>query len=419
MHRPHLRSSTAWSRRRWLQWACTSATAVATAAALGLRRRVLAGVESEADRLVERLANGVEVYRVSSQRVPQSNIYCEKAYCSADGRNLVYQRRVDEPGPNRTEFVVVELGSWREERLDLARGISGCAIADDGSAFYYHKQAPDGTLALLRADLTTGQVVELYRFARARRWTSLGTISPTGRWYAVGAVGDRRWQRFDIVLVDLERGTEQIVDSDPYILNPHPQFDPGNDTRLLIQHNRGGRYSPDGKLQRLVGPEGATLYVLSVPDGIRQPLQVGKPYTTPCTGHEAWIGTTGRIALTVAASGAFAPERGNLLTVRPGESARVLARGYRFNHLAISRDGSLFVADDWVAPYRIVLGSTESGKTVDVCAAGGRVTRSQLTHPHAYVTPDHRWVVFNADRDGCPHVYAARVPDELLKQLRV
>ena len=49
------------------------------------------------------------------------------------------------------------------------------------------------------------------------------------------------------------------------------------------------------QIERLVGPEGATLYVLSLPDGKRTGLPVGKPHTTSCTGHEAWVGDTQEI----------------------------------------------------------------------------------------------------------------------------
>jgi Tol biopolymer transport system component len=39
------------------------------------------------------------------------------------------------------------------------------------------------------------------------------------------------------------------------------------------------------------------------------------------------------------------------------------------------------------------------------------------THPHAYVTPDRRWVIFNSDRTGRLQVYAAAVPTELVAGL--
>jgi hypothetical protein len=226
------------------------------------------------------------------------------------------------------------------------------------------------------------------------------------------------WDEFGILLVDLKAGNERIIDRDPFILNPHPQFDPGPRLQLMIQHNRGGRYTPEGKLERLVGEEGATLYVLSVPDGKRTLLQVGKPHTTPCTGHEAWIGQSGEMLLTVSASGQFAPERGNLLAVSPGNPPRVVAKGYRFNHVGVSRCGKLFSCDDWQPPYNAVIGSIATGRTAVVCASQTKPDRDQSTHPHPYLTPDLKWVIFNSNRSGRSHVYAASVPPQIIEQLQ-
>jgi hypothetical protein len=246
---------------------------------------------------------------------------------------------------------------------------------------------------------------------------SLGTVSADKRFYAGGVLADDTWTSFGILLVDLRNGEEKIIDRDPYILNPHPQFEPGRSEVLLIQHNRGGRYAPDGKLERLVGPEGATLYLLSAASGKRTELQVGKPYTTPATGHEAWIGTTGEVALSVAASGAYAPEKGNLLAVRPGRPARVAGSGFRFNHVGVSRCGRFFCCDDWQGSYKIVVGSLRTGRSRVLCDSETVPNRSQNTHPHAYLTPDLRWVIFNSNRTGFPHIHAARVPDGMLEEL--
>ena len=46
-----------------------------------------------------------------------------------------------------------------------------------------------------------------------------------------------------------------------------------------------------------------------------------------------------------------------------------------------------------------------------------RSTRSQNSHPHAYLTPDLQWVVFNSNRSGAAHVYAARLPEGMTGKL--
>lgn len=367
-------------------------------------------------KLIESLPSGVEVWQVTTEEMPQSNIYCEVPYTSADGKRFVYWRRNRTvQGGNRIEFVVVEFGTWQQEKLDEARTISGCAITPDGHFYYIRRgEAPQ---ELWRADLSSGKKEHVCNVPEETPLTSLGTVTSDHRYYACGTRTDPTFQTFEILFIDLVTGEQKIIDRDPYILNPHPQFEPGQGKYLMIQHNRGGKYSPDGKLEQLVGPEGATLYLLEIPQGSRVPLRVGTPYTTPCTGHEAWIGTTGEILLSVSASGEFAPEKGNLLGIRPGEDYRVVARGYRFNHVGATRCGRLFSADDWQTPFKVVIGSTATSRTVELCASQTSPTRDQATHPHPYISTDLRWVVFNSNRFGIPHIFAASIPEKIREEL--
>ena len=387
-----------------------------TAACAVMARLAHAAEPSVAGTWVETQETGAEIWQVTTEDFDQSNIYGELPYCSRDSHYFVYARHNPDLKTNRTEFMVVELGTWAQHRLDTGISISGCAISHDG-IFYYLKRAHDGATDLVRADLTDGQLSTVYRLQHDLRIHSLGTVTTNGHYYAGGTMTEPGWKMFDIALVDLRKGEQQILDRDPYILNPHPQFEPGDGRQLMIQHNRGGKYSADGKLERLVGPEGATLYLLSVPDGERTELQVGTPYTTPCTGHEAWIGNTGEMLLSVAASGDFRAEQGNLLAVRAGGSPRVVARGFRFNHLGVSRCGRLFAADDWQPPYKIVVGSTQTPRATVACESRTVPTQSQNSHPHPYLTPDLKWVVFNSNRNGRDHIFAARLPDDMTARL--
>ena len=401
------------TRRKALRHMAAGAFAV-----VGVARRVSAEERPAAKGpvCVERLPSGVEIWQVTTEEFSQSNIYCEVPYCSRDSRYFVYQRRNPKLTGNRTEFMVVELGSWKQHRLDVAASLSGCAISPQGVFFYYVKKTSGGDLDLMRADLRDGSPQAVYRM-KDEPWIALGTVSADGRYFVRGKRLDEAWTSFGVVLFDLKQNRHDVIDRDPFILNPHPQFEPGESKHLMIQHNRGGKYTPEGKRLRLVGPEGATLYLLSAPGGKRTTLQVGTPYTTACTGHEAWIGNTQEMLLSVSARGDYAPEKGNLLGVRAGQPARVVARGYRFNHVGVSRCGRLFCCDDWQGTYKIVIGSVATGKTAVVCESRTVPTRSQNTHPHAYLTPDLGWVIFNSTRSGFPHVHAARVPPGMIANL--
>ncbi len=66
---------------------------------------------------------------------------------------------------------------------------------------------------------------------------------------------------------------------------------------------------------------------------------------------------------------------------------------------------------------KIVIGSIRTGKTTELCESRASRSREPNTHPHAYLTPDLKWVIFNSDRGGFPHVYAASVTKEMLERV--
>ncbi|MHC4226334.1 MAG: hypothetical protein ACYSW0_02785, partial [Planctomycetota bacterium] len=355
--------------------------------------------------------------QVTTEQFRQSNIYCELPYCSGDSRYFVYERYNPKlSGENKTELMVVEISTWKQHRLDMAWRLTGSAITNNGT-FYYLKRSGAETLSLMRADLSDGTPEEVYQITGESSFVSLGTVSTDGRYYVCGKRLSDDYQMFGIMLLDLQEGTETIIDRDPFIFNPHPQFERGMGSDLMIQHNRGGKYTPEGKRIRLVGPEGATLYLLSAPNGGRTELRVGMPHTTAVTGHETWIGKTKEILLTVMAEGDYTPDKGNLLAVRAGSPARIVAKGYKFNHLGVSRCGRFFCCDDWQGAAKIVIGSIQTGKTAVVCESKASRGSPQNTHPHAYLTPDLKWVIFNSDRGGFPHVHAASVPKGMIEGL--
>jgi len=365
---------------------------------------------------------GSIVYQVTEDSLSKSNIYCEVPYCSADSRYFVFAQTNPQHETNRTEYVICELGTW--EMQVGGRGVGGPAITHGGIFYFLRATEPSsGTTAtptreLVKLNLATGESEVVHAFPEGLQPRSLGTVSPDGRFYAFGVTLDKKFREFGIELVNLETGAREIIDRDPYILNPHPQFEPSEGKQLMIQHNRGGQIDETGKLVRLVGEEGATLYLLDIANGKRTTLQVGKPYTTPATGHEAWIGDTREILLTVSASGDFASENGNLLAVRAGQPARVVSRGYRFSHVGTSVCGRFFSCDDGVTG-DVVIGSIRTGKNAVVCHSESSFGRAQNTHPHPYLTPDLKWVIFNSDRSGESQIHAAAVPEGMIEKLEI
>lgn len=359
---------------------------------------------------------GSTIYQVTDDTLSKSNIYCEIPYCSADSRYFVFLQTNPEYDRNRSEYVICEIGTWEKHIIGRGTGgISGVAITHKG-IFYYLRQSEKDEIELVRLDLATSESDVVYMFEKKPQMRSLGTVSPDGNFYAYGVTVDDKFTLFGIEVVDLIKGTREIIDTDPYILNPHPQFEPSEGKQILVQHNRGGQIDETGKLIKLVGEEGATLYILDVNSGRRTELLVGKPYTTPATGHEAWIGDTKEILLTVVASDDFAPEKGNLLAVSAGKPVRVVCKGFWLNHVGTSVDGRFFSCDD-TRTKDVIIGSMKTGKTAIICHSETSYGRAQNTHPHPYLTPDLKWVVFNSDRTGSPQIYVASVPDGIIGEL--
>ncbi len=382
---------------------------------------------------------GSQIVQLTTEPVVHDNIYCEVPYTDPTSRYVMYLRTAEEGGPSEVGRADLEL-----MRLDFVcdrvPGAAGIAVSFDQRFLYClrnwrdarHSERSDespqvilryaqddnkNSFELTRVDIAT-LAQQATRFENLpSELHSLGAIAPDGRrYYASARLGPHR---YGILRFDLETGTFDVIhERGDDLCNAHTQIEPGKGRDLLIQHNRGAEVDDEGNVKRLVGEEGATLYLIDTDGGNLRTLPVGKPYTAPCQGHQSWIGDTGEIVLTVTAqSPEQAAEEGNLLVLRPGdEAARVAARGYYYCHPNASKDGRFFVSDTQPEAL-IVVGSLTTGQTRVLCASGASFGGPQHTHPHPYLTPDCNWVIFNSDRSGAPHVHAARLPEGLREEL--
>jgi hypothetical protein len=80
--------------------------------------------------------------------------------------------------------MVVELGTWKEHRLDVAVSLSGCGMTPDGVFYYLKRDGRD--LTLMRADLSQGTPQVVYRRQDGPWVRTLGTVTSDGRYYAGG-----------------------------------------------------------------------------------------------------------------------------------------------------------------------------------------------------------------------------------------
>jgi hypothetical protein len=360
--------------------------------------------------------SGAEVFQLTSCPAINDHIYFELPYMDAGSRYVIFTRKHDSVGPTTLWRADLERNRVTQisEPMDSVRGYS---VSPDQRFFYCTSRLNDWAYQLVQVDIAT---LEERRWAFAGngfRLQSLGGVTPDLRYYIQSAyLGNKR---YGIVRVNMNTGAFRVIhERGQDLCNAHPQVDPGEGRDILIQHNRGAIVDEDGGIILLIGEIGATLYVIDVKGKNLRTLPVGKPYTHPCQGHQCWIGKTGEILLTVGGGPRKQlAEQGNLLRLRPGDAeARVVATGLYFDHANVSRDGRFFASD--LAPdARIVVGSIKTGRSRVLCETGSSLSRPQYTHPHPYLSPDNKWVIYNSDRTGIPHVYAARIPEGLLAEL--
>jgi hypothetical protein len=175
-------------------------------------------------------------------------------------------------------------------------------------------------------------------------------------------------------------------------------------------------------MELLVGKEGATIFFLEIPGGKVHRVPVGPPHTYSISGHETWIGTTGEVLLTLNIQEDYDHGKGPIIGVRPDGAVREICKPWQMNHIGIEPSGRIFCADTF-APDEIIIGSPRTNRAAVVCPARTSYLRSRQrnavndSHPHAYISPDRKWVVFNSDRTGVQQIYCAAIPPEMVAEL--
>ncbi len=358
---------------------------------------------------VERDAeSGAAVVQLTSQPVISTNVHMEQRFASADGRRIAIERQ---PFGQPRELWVCDLNTTRLSRIGAGRAM---AASFTRNAVYYLTPPPETRLMRLNlADLSTREIMAIPDDAVPRKLA----VSPDERWLVAGPFLVRD-NVFRLDLIELANGKRTTLCELKDIPNPHPQFDPGGRPRLLLQVNRGSRFTPDVGFQKLGGPQGATLCLVAVPAGEVTPLPVGRPDTPAISGHSTWAGRSGRVVFTTAPGVHESLLAGTgVYRLTPGKTKPVqIVSGQPFNHLAVSDDGRFFIVDDY-RTQTIHIGSVETGRFLKLCDSRTRQGKPQYTHAHPYLTPDNRHVIFNSNVTGVTQVYAATVPAAFLDKL--
>ncbi len=361
--------------------------------------------------------SGAQITQLTSAPAIHHNIYGEVPYMDPSSRWLMFELSYRPYG--LVEIWRADLQTnWLTPVCEKVPGIRGVAVSTAQRYFYCQRQYAPDSCEIVRTDIATLDQ-ETYRLEGLPEIGTLGSIAPDNNTYIFATRLDR--QLFGIVKCDLAAGTWQVIHEGTDICNAHPQVEPGRAKDYLIQHNRGCEFDDQGRVVKSTGPIGATLYLIDSSGGNYRELPVGQPHTWRVQGHQCWIGTTGEILLTINGSPTASydemKQAGLLLAVRPGEpEARVVTNDFLYSHPNASRDGRFFVSDTFYDA-AIVVGSIKTGNKRVLCQSGASFGSPQYTHVHPYFSPDCKWVIYNSDYTGLPHVYAASVPEGLLEEL--
>ncbi len=357
--------------------------------------------------------SSTETIQLTSAPVIHSHIYPEAPIFTPDSRFFVYARfgALDQP----RQYWLCEVGNWRLYRLTHESPVNGPVIAPDGDHLYYVWEKRQAVIVLVRLNLWSLLREEVAVAEDVTRPYPLGTMSPDGRYYATRVFlpdGTAAVLRFDI-----EERESQVIHSHPEIFNAHMQWEPGQGNDILIQHNRGGFRDQRGRLLRLTGPEGATLYLIDADGGNVRALPIGTPHTPRIQGHQCWFGRTGKVIATLGGDFERDGKKGNLVTIAEGEGApTVLAGGPCFCHVSASPDGRFFICDENPSA-DVYVGSAETGAYRLLCRSGSVFGSPQYTHPHPFLSPDCRYAFFNSVKTGIPQIYGCTIPEGFLESL--
>lgn len=385
--------------------------------------------------------SGARIRQLTSAAAISNNIYGEQPYTSPDGKRIIIARCQDFCWDTEGSLLVHELDTLRTTMVvRRALGVrTVCTSAWSGLMHYWTQDRK-----LMRLSLMTLEQQEVYAEDDPAAPLPSGgggsSISPDQRYliFMAPRLNGPGAPVFQIIRLDLQRQRREVIFEHPEICNPHLQFDPVHGRDILVQHNAGIRLKPDGS-RNVYQTLGCKLFVIDADGGNLREVPAGPPATLGITGHECFIGGTGRILFSAGWVRSSEYDwrhdprhpQGNLFTARPGDPAPVVfeAPQHKFNHISASRCGRYFVADSHTGaglfengvskPVALVVGNLASGKfRTLVQDTGGVGGGNQCTHTHPYLTADNRHVIYNANpHGGVPQVYAARLAPGFLESL--
>lgn len=376
------------SRRQFLRGAGASLAGVMLTgrpvAAAGRKDWLLKPVETDPD-------SGAQVFQLTDDERPTDDIYGEQPYSPREGNRIAVQHAASGKRDGGISIVDLTDGSVHPVVTSKPRFPAFHAWGD----YLYYQETVGDKLVLRRCHYQTLAKEDVMELPKMEGRFSYGSVSQDRRYYAISFHPEGGGSK--VLLFDFKTGKRRTLVERADYLFKHEQFSMDGQNRVLIQANK----MPDVKEVHL----GA----LDVDrEGVRW-FPADRPHTPRPTGHEAWVGNSGRILFSTASD---KESQGNVWTAALGDAvpALVSKTPTRFCHVSVSRCGRFWIGDVMSEKgVSIHIGSLKTGKHQRLVFSRTVHDGKQWSHTHPYLTADNRWLIFNSTRSGRAQVYGARL----------
>jgi hypothetical protein len=360
--------------------------------------------------------NGVIIEQVTDCEALKDNIYCESSYCPEDSRGFVYQKKIrDLPFENKYEVEFILYNFSEDSEQVIGTGLNYGCVSPAGN-FIFIRMSGD-LFEVVRVDLNTLNSEVIAAHKDICPLTGM-TINKSEELLVYGDLISYSPQMFSVIKFDLTTCKKETILIDPFLCNPHPQFEPEFCKEVLIQNNRGCLFEEDGKVVKSCGPYGANLFTININDYRITPLKTGQPYSNSITGHEQWIYGQQKVLFSAA------QDENNTCKLLIGSTGNPVAAAklpIEANHVHVSRCGNYFCCDTHADTNEVYIGSLKTGKAKKIFNFTPyrefRKKYGQSGDPHPYLTPNLRKCIFNSVHTGQPEICVASIPEEIIDEL--
>jgi oligogalacturonide lyase len=329
----------------------------------------------------------VKIVRATSFPTFHSNLYTHTRSFTPDSKVCLFWSMTEPRRGGLRDLYRVNTDGNELVQLTRGKQISGVVLHPLGQWVYY---VDHGRKAVQACDIWTGREREVVRFD-TDGWGGMGSFTDDGRLYCCNASDGTS---SGAVIVDTQQGTARYVPCRSKQVG-HLQIEPASGEWLI--------YSTEPDVNHF------SLRAVHIRTGEDSALPLPRS-----NGHFGWLGPSGRVF-----SALTGPES-KIVTIAPGEkNPQLLIEGPPYLwHPGCDPSGQWIVSDTNWPDRGLQLISTRSRRMAYLCASGATGNDGGGGHPEPVVSPGGRFVVFNSDRSGIPHIYIADIPESLRLRLQ-